>query len=170
MTGSGGLSTSPPRAAPSGRSGAHVQTVRGLGWAALRSDRRAYAGRLVYAAFDLDGGDLRGLRLTRRKRHLESVLPYGHPQVFRSMMVEEYGLALFEAVKRLDLEGVVAKRKADPSGPAEVGSSTLPRPIGLNALPRAPGAGFFASACSRACGRRVRRQESGVFPAELLHQ
>jgi hypothetical protein len=111
MTGSGGLSTSPPRAAPSGRSGAHVQTVRGLGWAALRSDRRAYAGRLVYAAFDLDGGDLRGLRLTRRKRHLESVLPYGHPQVFRSMMVEEYGLALFEAVKRLDLEGVVAKRR-----------------------------------------------------------
>ena len=34
------------------------------------------------------------------------------------MVVEEHGLALFEAVKRLDLEGVVAKRKADPYGPA----------------------------------------------------
>jgi bifunctional non-homologous end joining protein LigD len=79
------------------------------------------AGRLVYAAFDLlwlDGRDLRGLPLTRRKRHLESVLPYEHPQVFRSMAVEEHGLALFEAVKRLDLEGVVAKRKADQYGPA----------------------------------------------------
>ena len=33
------------------------------------------------------------------------------------MVVEEQGLALFEAVKRLDLEGIIAKRKADPYGP-----------------------------------------------------
>jgi hypothetical protein len=34
------------------------------------------------------------------------------------MMVEEHGLALCETVKRLDLEGVVAKRKANPYGQA----------------------------------------------------
>jgi ATP-dependent DNA ligase len=34
------------------------------------------------------------------------------------MVVEEHGFALFEAVKRLDLEGIVAKRKADPYWPA----------------------------------------------------
>ena len=33
------------------------------------------------------------------------------------MVVEEHGLALLEAVKRLDLEGIVAKRKADTYGP-----------------------------------------------------
>jgi bifunctional non-homologous end joining protein LigD len=54
-------------------------------------------GRLVYAGFDLlwvNGRDLRGLPLTRRKRHLEHVLPYEHPQVFRTMVVEEHGLPL----------------------------------------------------------------------------
>jgi bifunctional non-homologous end joining protein LigD len=78
-------------------------------------------GRLVYAAFDvlwLDGRDLRGLPLRKRKRHLEHVLPYESPDVFKTMVVEEHGLSLFEAVRRLDLEGIVAKRKADPYGPA----------------------------------------------------
>jgi bifunctional non-homologous end joining protein LigD len=78
-------------------------------------------GRLVYAAFDvlwLDGRDLRGLPLAKRKQHLDTALPYESPEVFRTMVVAEHGLALFEAVKRLDLEGVVAKRKADPYGAA----------------------------------------------------
>jgi ATP-dependent DNA ligase len=81
------------------------------------------SGWLVYAAFDilwLDGRDLRGLSLTRRKRHLENVLTYESPEVFRTMVVEEHGPALFEAVKRLDLEGIVAKRKADPYNPKTV--------------------------------------------------
>jgi ATP-dependent DNA ligase len=34
------------------------------------------------------------------------------------MVVDEHGLALFEAVKRLDLEGIVAKRKADAYTPS----------------------------------------------------
>jgi bifunctional non-homologous end joining protein LigD len=78
-------------------------------------------GRLVYAAFDvlwLDGRDLRGLPLAKRKQHLDTALPYESPEVFRTVVVAEHGLALFEAVKRLDLEGVVAKRKADPYGAA----------------------------------------------------
>jgi bifunctional non-homologous end joining protein LigD len=77
-------------------------------------------GRLVYAAFDLlwlDGRDLRAFPLTRRKAKLAAVLPYESPTVFKSMTVEEHGLALFEAVKRLDLEGIVGKRKADTYGP-----------------------------------------------------
>jgi hypothetical protein len=41
------------------------------------------------------------------------------------MAVEEHGLALFEAVKRLDLEGVVAKRTADPYGPASLSYKVL---------------------------------------------
>jgi hypothetical protein len=33
------------------------------------------------------------------------------------MVVEEHGFALFEAVRRLDMEGILAKRKADPYAP-----------------------------------------------------
>jgi ATP-dependent DNA ligase len=74
-------------------------------------------GRLAFAAFDilwLDGSDLRPLPLSKRKAHLGTVLPYETAGAFRTMIVEEHGWALFEAVKRLDLEGIVAKRKADP--------------------------------------------------------
>jgi ATP-dependent DNA ligase len=80
-------------------------------------------GRLVYAAFDLlwlDGRDLRGLPLTKRKAQPNQALPYESPEVFKTMVVEEHGLALFEAVKRMDMEGIVAKRKADPYGPESV--------------------------------------------------
>jgi bifunctional non-homologous end joining protein LigD len=77
-------------------------------------------GRLAFAAFDilwLDGQDLRPLPLTKRKAHLNAVLPYESAEVYKTMVVEEHGFALFEAVKRLDLEGIVAKRKVDPYGP-----------------------------------------------------
>jgi ATP-dependent DNA ligase len=75
----------------------------------------------VYAAFDvlwLDGRDLRPLPLVKRKVYLNSVVPYESPEMFKTMVVEEHGLALFEAVKRLDLEGVVAKRIVEPYGSA----------------------------------------------------
>jgi bifunctional non-homologous end joining protein LigD len=78
------------------------------------------AGRLIYAVFDilwLDGRDVRPLPLTKRKAYLGNVLPYESPEVFKTMVVEEHGLALFEAVRRLDLEGIVAKRKADAYAP-----------------------------------------------------
>ncbi|MGH2374244.1 MAG: hypothetical protein ACRDIC_12370 [bacterium] len=78
-------------------------------------------GRLAFAAFDilwLDGRDLRPVPLTKRKAHLNTVLPYESSEVFKTMVVEEHGFALYEAVKRLDLEGIVAKGKADPYGPA----------------------------------------------------
>jgi bifunctional non-homologous end joining protein LigD len=78
-------------------------------------------GRLVFAAFDilwLDGRDLRGVPLAKRKVYLNSVVSYESPEVFKTMVVEEHGLALFEAVKRLDLEGIVVKRKADAYAPS----------------------------------------------------
>jgi ATP-dependent DNA ligase len=56
------------------------------------------------------------LPLTKRRAHLAAVLPYESAEVFKTIVVEEHGFALFEAVKRLDLEGIVAKCKADPYG------------------------------------------------------
>ena len=77
-------------------------------------------GRLHYVAFDLlwlNGRDLRGKRLTERKRRLEQVIPMNTPELSRVLSVEEEGVALFKAAQQLDLEGIVAKRKADPYGP-----------------------------------------------------
>lgn len=70
-------------------------------------------GRPEYAAFDLlwlDGRDLRGLPLWRRKKMLEKLVrdrPIGY--------VEPTGdPALFDAAVRMDLEGIIAKRRGDP--------------------------------------------------------
>jgi bifunctional non-homologous end joining protein LigD len=78
---------------------------------------RSGAGRLAYAVFDLlwvNGRDLRGLSLTKRKARLDRVLPVNGPTVFKVLTVEECGTELFQAVQQLDFEGIVAKRKADP--------------------------------------------------------
>jgi bifunctional non-homologous end joining protein LigD len=74
-------------------------------------------GSLHYAAFDLlwlNGRDLRGKPLSERKRRLERLIPEGKPGLSRVLTVANDGRALFEAVQRLDLEGIVAKRKRDP--------------------------------------------------------
>lgn len=74
-------------------------------------------GWLHYAAFDvlwLNGKDMRTQPLTRRKRRLEGLIPRNTPTLSRVLAVEEHGRELFEAVQRLDLEGIVAKRKRDP--------------------------------------------------------
>ncbi|HYK03196.1 MAG TPA: hypothetical protein VE974_15660 [Thermoanaerobaculia bacterium] len=69
-----------------------------------------------YVAFDLlwlDGRDLRALPLWRRKAALEKVVRgtrVGH--------VEHSGdPRLFDAAVRMDLEGIVAKRRGDPYSP-----------------------------------------------------
>jgi bifunctional non-homologous end joining protein LigD len=77
-------------------------------------------GSLHYAAFDLlylNGRDLRGQPLWRRQRRLERLVPSVSAALSRVMVVPKDGEALFEAVQRVDLEGIVAKRKADPYGP-----------------------------------------------------
>jgi hypothetical protein len=74
-------------------------------------------GWLHYVAFDLlwlNGRDLRTQQLSRRKRRLEGLIPVNNATLSRVLVVEEHGRELFDAAQRLDLEGIVAKRKRDP--------------------------------------------------------
>ena len=77
-------------------------------------------GTLAYAAFDVlwvNGRDLRHLPLTQRKKRLECLIPASVGALNRVPCFEEDGRELFGAACGLDLEGIVAKRKADPYGP-----------------------------------------------------
>jgi bifunctional non-homologous end joining protein LigD len=77
-------------------------------------------GFLAFAAFDLlrlDGRDLRSLPLSERKARLAGLLPNDTGPLYKVLTIDEYGRALFEAAKKLDLPGIVAKRKSDPYGP-----------------------------------------------------
>jgi bifunctional non-homologous end joining protein LigD len=84
-----------------------------------RQDFRALlAGRgwLHYAVFDvlwINGRDLSRQSLTVRKRRLEDLVPESNPTMSRMLTVDGDGRELLEAVQRLDLEGIIAKRKAD---------------------------------------------------------
>ena len=83
----------------------------------------ARRGNLHYAAFDvlwLNGKDLRDLPLTRRKRALQRVIPATSTVLSREFTVEGRGRDLFAAAERLDLEGIVAKRKFDSYAPSTV--------------------------------------------------
>jgi bifunctional non-homologous end joining protein LigD len=73
-------------------------------------------GNLHYAAFDalwVRGRDLRGLPLTRRKKALTALIPATTTVLSQVFSIDERGRDLFDAAQRLDLEGIVAKRKAD---------------------------------------------------------
>jgi bifunctional non-homologous end joining protein LigD len=79
---------------------------------------RAAAGRLraTFFAFDLlglEGYDLRALPLRKRKDLLRGVLPRAGALRYVDH-VEGRGVALHEAVRKLDLEGLVAKRASAP--------------------------------------------------------
>jgi ATP-dependent DNA ligase len=70
-----------------------------------------------YVAFDLlwlNGTDLRALPLSERRRRLQSILPKGSPIVSEALSVEGRGRELFELMCDNELEGIVAKRLADP--------------------------------------------------------
>jgi bifunctional non-homologous end joining protein LigD len=74
-------------------------------------------GFLAFAAFDLlwlDGADLRPHPLVDRKRLLGELLPEDTGPLYKILTLEEHGRALFSAIKKMDLEGIVAKRKMDP--------------------------------------------------------
>ena len=72
----------------------------------------------VYIPFDVliaDGQDVRGLPLKERKALLDNIVRrYGLEKT--EPFIGE-GRPLFNAVCRLDLEGVIAKRLEDPYGP-----------------------------------------------------
>ena len=78
-------------------------------------------GHLRYAVFDLlwlNGRDLRDEPLIERKRRLGPLIPStAAPVVTQAMTVVGEGVSLFQAAQRLDLEGIVAKRRLDPYGP-----------------------------------------------------
>jgi bifunctional non-homologous end joining protein LigD len=68
-------------------------------------------GQLAYFVFDLlnlDGHDLRGLPLIRRKAILQQILPT-LPNVVFCEHIEDQGLSFFDAVAKAGLEGMVAK-------------------------------------------------------------
>lgn len=71
-------------------------------------------------AFDLLGFedfDLRGLPLLERKRLLQRVLPRAGPLRFTEHISGELGEAMFEKVRRMGLEGLMAKKAESPYTP-----------------------------------------------------
>jgi bifunctional non-homologous end joining protein LigD len=73
-----------------------------------------------YVAFDilwLDGTDLQSLPLSERRRRLQDILPKGSPILSEALSVTGRGRELFELMCTNDLEGIVAKRLADPYDP-----------------------------------------------------
>jgi bifunctional non-homologous end joining protein LigD len=71
-------------------------------------------GNPEYAAFDLlflNGRDIRDMAYTERKKRLEKILA---KQTAIAYVESHLDPSLFEAAVRLDLEGIVAKRKSDP--------------------------------------------------------
>jgi bifunctional non-homologous end joining protein LigD len=80
-------------------------------------------GFIAFAAFDLlwlDGRDLRSKPLALRKELLTSLLPEDTGPLYKILTVEEHGRALFGAIRKMDLAGIVAKRKCDGYGPGTV--------------------------------------------------
>ena len=88
-----------------------------------RQDFRAILenrGNLHYAAFDVlwvRGRDLRPLPLTRRKRILHRLIQATSTVLSQAFTLDTLGRDMLAAAERLDLEGIVAKRKADAYGP-----------------------------------------------------
>jgi bifunctional non-homologous end joining protein LigD len=75
---------------------------------------------LAFSAFDLlwlDGEDLRRLPLEERLGRLASLLPEDTGPLYKSFTLREHGRALFAAARRLELEGIVARRRQDSYGP-----------------------------------------------------
>src|SRR5207249_5207325 len=71
-------------------------------------------GECFFYAFDflfVDGEDLRELPLVERKARLRKVIPRKRSRLLYLDHIEERGRELFESVCRMDLEGIVAKRK-----------------------------------------------------------
>jgi len=91
-----------------------------------RQDFRALLenrGNLHYAAFDVlwwRGRDLRGLPLARRKRILHRIVQATSTALSQVFALDTLGRDMLAAAERLDLEGIVAKRKVDPYGPETV--------------------------------------------------
>jgi hypothetical protein len=80
--------------------------------------RRRDASYVAFGLLWLNGRDLRGLPLMERKHTLiELLLPRRSRLVEHALWVSGRGRDLFALVQRHDIEGIVAKRKADAYEP-----------------------------------------------------
>jgi bifunctional non-homologous end joining protein LigD len=80
-------------------------------------------GFLAFAAMDLlvlDGRDVRPLPLAVRKAMLSELLPADTGPLYKVFTLEEHGRALFATARKLDLAGIVARRKDEGYGPDAV--------------------------------------------------
>jgi bifunctional non-homologous end joining protein LigD len=80
---------------------------------ALQNWRSEADGDLVYYAFDilwLDGRDLMGLPLSDRQAILKEALPTTDDRLRLSQVFKSGGLDFFEAAKKMNLEGIMAKK------------------------------------------------------------
>jgi bifunctional non-homologous end joining protein LigD len=76
-------------------------------------------GYLAFAAFDIlwrDGNDLRSLPLSERKQLLSELLPEDTGPLYKILTLDQFGRALYSAIKKIDLAGIIAKRKQDSYG------------------------------------------------------
>ena len=91
------------------------ETGRPQFYVLLRRTRRP-----AYVAFDilwLNGLDVRSLPLRERRRRLEGIIPKRSSVISDALSVQGRGRELFELMRAHDLEGIVAKRLADPYEP-----------------------------------------------------
>ncbi|WP_083227809.1 DNA ligase D [Mucilaginibacter sp. PPCGB 2223] len=80
---------------------------------ALQNWRNKKDAHLAYYVFDIlwyNGRDLAGLPLTTRREILDAVLPKDNEMIRPSQTFEVDGISFFEAVKKMGLEGIIAKR------------------------------------------------------------
>ena len=87
-------------------------------------DLRAGRGNLHYAAFDalwVNGKDLRGLPLVRRKRAVHKLIWATSTALSQVFSVEERGRDLYAAAERLDMRGSWPSGWRIPTGPRSGG-------------------------------------------------
>lgn len=83
----------------------------------LRTAIRKREADLAFMAFDLlhlNGHDLRGMVTEERRHILTDLIEPGHDPIRYSERVEGDGSAVFRAVERMGLEGMVSKRADSP--------------------------------------------------------
>ncbi len=79
----------------------------------LQNWRSKADGELIYYVFDLmwiDGYDLTGMPLTERRKFLCQILPGDEPIIRMSESFDSSASGLLKAVRKMGLEGIIAKR------------------------------------------------------------
>jgi len=87
---------------------------------ALQNWRSEADGDLVYYAFDLlwyEGKDIMGLPLSERQAILKEILPINDDHIRLSQVFTASGLEFFEAAKKMQLEGIMAKKSSSTYHP-----------------------------------------------------